>query len=168
MSFISITTGEITSGQPVSSTTQGKIKTNFDDHESRLESIESGSSVQYPAALMEVNGRYSILGSLDKILVSTTNMNVQITGVRLGILNAGSTGTTSARLQFKRGAGSWTNILSTPVTMPSSAGDYSLSTAATLDPTYTSLMAGDLIAVDLVSSQANASGFYLRIDFIRI
>jgi hypothetical protein len=169
MSFISITDGEIALGQPVSSTTQGKIKTAFDDHEARILSAESGSNIAYPACLMEVNGRYDVIGAQDRIVVTNANFNITIIGVRLIILKAGTSPTlsTSVGVSVKSGGGGWHSLLATPITVPGSAGDNFTSTAGTLDPTYVNLNADDWLAVDLIASQPEAEGFIVRVDYIK-
>jgi hypothetical protein len=165
MAFTALTTGEITSGQPVSSTTQGKIKTNFDDHETRIGSIESGSSVAYPPLIMRVNGSYR---TKTAILKTTCNFNLMVSGLRLIIDHAGTLGTTQVDVKFKRGAGAWTSILTTLPSVSYTSGDDAVSTNAVLNPTYSTLQGGDLIRLDVVSVQTSSMSFMVRIDYSKV
>jgi hypothetical protein len=165
MSFTAITTGEIVSGQPVSSTTQTKIKTNFDDHETRIGSIESGSSVAYPPLILRLGGSYMVKSN---VLKTTCNFNLLVNGCRLIIDHCGQLGTTQVDIKFKRGAGSWTSILTTQPSLAYTAGDDSVSTNAVLNPTYSTLQAGDLIRLDITAAQTDGMSFLVRLDYIKV
>lgn len=163
MSFTAITTGEITTGKPVSTITQNKIKDNFDDHESRIESLEAGSTGDPPIILRVNGGYYNATG----ILKTTTNLTLNLTGVRLLIDAAGSSGTTQIDILRKRGAGSYTTIFTTKPSVAFSAGSDALSTNGVLDAGMLDFIAGDILRLDIISSQVAAKGFLVRVDFNR-
>jgi len=167
MSFTAITSGEIESGKPVRSDTQTKIKDNFDDHESRLQSLEGGASTTYPPLILRVNGPYSLYGALTSILKTTTNFPITITGVRLLIDTAGSAGITEIDVKYKRGGGSWTSILTTLPSVSYTAGNDALSSNGVVDVSESELEAGDIIRLDTTSVQTGGVGFLVRIDYAR-
>jgi hypothetical protein len=169
MSYTAITTGEIASGEPVKADTQTKIKDNFEDHESRIQTIETGAGTTYPPMTFRINGPYGLYSSgspFTDITRTTTNFNITITGVRVLIDTAGSSGTTEVDVLFKRGAGSWTSILTTKPSAGYASGNNYASTNGVVNATYADLLAGDLIRLDITSVQAGAaSGFTVRIDY---
>lgn len=167
MSFTSITSGEIQSGKPVRSDTQTKIKDNFEDHESRLQSLEGGSATTYPPLIMRVNGFYGLYGATNALIKTTTNFPITITGVRVLIDQAGSSGTTEIDLKVKSGVGAFTSILLTKPSVNFSAGNDAISSNAVLDATKVDLLAGDIIQLDLTSVQTAGDGFLVRIDYNR-
>jgi hypothetical protein len=169
MSYSAITSGEIASGEPVKADTLTKVKDNFTDHESRIQTIETGVGTTYPPMTFTVNGPYGKYSTGTPFLgltYTTTNFNITITGVRLIILTAGSGGTTEVDVQFKRGAGTWTSILTTPPSAASTDGNNYTSTNGVVNATYADLLAGDLIRLDLSSVQTGAAeDFVVRIDY---
>lgn len=167
MSFTAITTGEIESGKPVRNDTQEKVRTNFNDHESRLQSLEGGSATTYPPMIFRVGGPYGYYPAADGILKTTTNFPITITGVRILIDTAGSSGTTEIDVKYKRGGGAWTSILTTKPSVSYSAGNDALSSNGVVNPAEADLQAGDIIRLDTTSVQTNGIGFLVRIDFNR-
>lgn len=165
MSYISINSNEINTGEPVSNTTQSKIKDNFDNLNNRVTSLEGGSSTVYPPLVLNVNGDYFSMAGAKGVLTTTLNFNLTVTGVRLLIDKAGSSGTTQIDIEYKRGAGSWTSILSTKPSLSYTDGDNAISTDGVLNPGEVDLEAGDKIRLNISSAQAHASGLMARIDF---
>jgi hypothetical protein len=166
MAYTPITSTEIAVGEPVRSDTQTKIADNFENHESRILGIETGAGTVYPPIILRVNGYYSTLGAYPRATTTTCNFNLTITGIRLLIDVAGSSGTTEVDVLYKRGGGSWTSVLTTKPSVVYSAGDNAISTNAVLNLGQVALQAGDLIRLDITSTQAGAAnGFSTRIDF---
>jgi len=166
MAFTAIDSAEIVSGKPVSTTTQGKIKDNFDDHESRLQVIESGTAVTYPPIIFRVNGPYYVGGAVNNVTETTINFPIRITGIRLIIDTAGSSGSTEVDVKFKRGAAAFTTLLTTKPLLSYTAGSNAISTNGVLDNTVTTLLAGDILRLDMTSVQTGGIGFLVRIDFV--
>jgi hypothetical protein len=165
MAFSSINTNEIATGEPVSNTTQTKIKDNFDNLDTRVTSLEGGGNTIYPPIILSVNGAYHSMNGAKGVLKTTCNFNLTVTGVRLLIDKAGSAGTTEINVEYKRGAGSWTSILTTNPSVAYTEGDDSISSNTVLDSGEVELEAGDLIRVNIVSAQSYAKTFQVRIDF---
>ena len=164
MAFTAITSGEITSGQPVATTTQTKIKDNFDDHETRLEAMESFNAAN-PPIIFRVNGQYPVATDVTK---TTSNFAFNIAGVRILVDQAGSSGTVQIDIKRKRGAGSFTSIFTVLPSVAYSAGNDALSTNAVLDSGVIDLVAGDILRLDITSAQVSGSGFLVRIDYNRV
>jgi hypothetical protein len=164
MSFSPVTTNEITTGEPVTNATQTKIKNNFDDHEARILAVETGSSAVYPPIIMRWGGEYTGR-TIQNLLRTTLNFNLTITGIRLLIDGCGTSGTTEVGLSWKRGVGSWTSICTTNPSVAFSAGDDSISSNTVLNASNVDLQAGDLLRLDVISTQVNGSGFLVRIDY---
>lgn len=167
MAFISISSGEIATGEPVSNTTQAKIQENFDNHETRILGLETSTSAVYPPIIFRINGHYPTLGVSTDVLRTTCNFNLTLTGARLLLDKAGTAGTTEVDLLYKRGAGAWTSVLTTKPSVSYTAGDNAISTNAVLDAGEVGLQAGDLIRLDITSTQTGdvTSGLILRIDY---
>lgn len=163
MPFTSITTTEIASGKPVAATTQTKIKDNFDNHESRIVTIESAGSA-FPPIIFRVNGGYCVKSALIK---TTANFSFNITGIRILVDTAGSAGTIEVDVQKKTGAGVFESVLTTLPTVLFSAGNDALSTNAILNPTKVGVVAGDILRLDITSAQTDGLGFLVRIDYNR-
>lgn len=167
MSFVTLTPEEIASGTPVRSDTHTKIKENFDDHESRLQSLEGGADTTYPPLILRVNGPYGYLTAKDDVLRTTTNFPITITGCRLLIDTAGTAGTTEIDVKYKRGGGAWTSIMTTKPSVSYTLGSNYTSTNGIVNPTQADLQAGDLIRLDITSIQTSGIGFTVRLDFNR-
>ncbi len=164
MSYDPITSTEIETGEPVTATTQGKIKDNFTDHEARILALEGGGTTVYAPIIMRVNGNYT--GCVyENILKTTLNFNLTVTGIRLLIDSCGTAGTTEVVLKWKRGGGAWTSLLSTNPSVVYSLGNDYLSTNSVLNSSNVNMQAGDILRLDMVSAQTGGRGFLVRIDF---
>jgi hypothetical protein len=167
MAYVPINASEIATGEPVSNTTQTKIKDDLTNHETRILSLEGGTNTIYPPIILRVNGTYN--GCVyENMLKTTLNFNIVITGIRLLIDTAGTSGTTEVNLKYKRGVGSWVNILTTNPSVLFSAGNDALSSNSVLNTSNVNLQAGDIIRLDMISAQNGARGFLVRIDFNKV
>lgn len=170
MAFTAITTTEIETGKPVAQTTQQKIKDNFDNLDSRITGLETGTNVDYPPLIMKVDGYYGSSTSIPitGILKTTMNFNIEITGARIYIDMAGSVGTTEIDLKYSRAGGAYTSIFTTLPSVSYLAGDDAVSSNAVLDPLNVNLEAGDLLRLDITSAQTDARSFFVRIDYGKV
>ena len=165
MAYVEITSGEITSGEPVTNGTQTKIKDNLIAHESRITSLEGGSAVVYAPIIFRVNGQYDTLGATSGVLKTVANFNLTITGVRIYIDTSGSSGTTEIDIKYSRSGGAYTSILTTKPSVAYSAGHDAVSSNAILDVSQVNLQTGDIIRLDTTSVQTAGRSFMVRIDF---
>ena len=165
MAFTALTTTELATGQPVSTVTQNKIRTNFDDHETRIEFLEAGNTTDFPCITMACLGNYYVYGTRAGVCQVAVNFSLNITGVRLYINGAGSSGTTSIDILKKSGAGAWTSVLTTQPSVAYSAGNDSISTNGVINAAQQLVLAGDRLRLDLTGSQYAGNSFYVRIDY---
>lgn len=167
MAFTTLNTSEIESGKPVASSMLSKVKDNFDDHETRISAIEASSADDYPPLILGVGGPYYVGGAVNGVLKTTVNFPITITGVRLLIDVAGSSGTTEVDVKFSRSGGAYTSILTTKPSVGYASGNDAISSNGVVNATYKDLIAGDIIRLDLTSVQTGGRGFVVRIDFVR-
>lgn len=153
MAYTALTTQEVATGEPTKTELFTKVKSNFSDHEVRISDLEATLSGLDPIVFGLI-GRYSDFGAQDNVLFYPVRFDMTLLAARLLILGAGVSGTTEIDVMFKRGAGSWTTIFTTRPSVAYSAGDLALSSNAVLG--VTSLLAGDLLRVDIKAVQALA------------
>lgn len=165
---------EIAVGEPVTSSTLTKIKENIDEASERLTSLEAGGEVIYPPIIMSVTGSYGEAGDFsvslhgEGILKTTCAFNMRITGARLIIDKAGTTGTTEVDVKVKPLSGIYNSLFSIKPSVAASEGDDAASTNAVINPVQEVISAGSIIRLDITSVQNRASGLMLRIDYIKV
>lgn len=167
MSFSTITTAEIATGKPNANSTWTKAKDNFDNHESRIVSLEGGSATTYPPIILRVNGYYGSIGAQTGLLKTVTNFALTITGVRIYIDTAGSSGSTTCDIKVSYAGGAYTSIFTTLPTVAFGAGNDGVSTNAVLDAARVDLAAGDIIRLDTTATQTGGKDFMVRIDYVK-
>lgn len=167
MAYVAVTTAEITTGEPTASTLLSKVKDNFSDHEVRLQDLEGGVTSSPPAIILRVNGYAMTSTTFTGIVKTAINFNLKITGVRLYIDQAGSSGTTQVDVLYKRAAGSFTSILTTKPSVAYTAGNDAVSTNAVINTSQDDLEAGDIIRLDIDSLQVGGINFFVRLDYER-
>lgn len=172
MAYNALTETEVTSGKPTSTTVFTKVKDNFDNHESRIQAVETGSSTVYPPIILRVNGDYTTYGGLTDILKTTLNFNLTLTGVRLIVENKGTASNTEIDLLYSRSGGSYTSVFNTkPKCNYQDGNDFTSATtgngsqAGVLNPGEVNLQAGDILRLDLSSAQTGGRNFLVRIDY---
>lgn len=167
MSFVAITSTEIATGKPVASSTQSQIKNNFDNHETRITSLESGSATAYPPIILRVNGLYDSLSANTGILKTTANFALTITGVRVIVDQAGSSGTLTCDIKKSHSGGSYTSVLSTLPSVGYASGNDATSTNGVVNSSTASVAAGDILRLDTTGVQTGGRNFMVRIDYTK-
>lgn len=163
MSFTALTSAEILAGQPTRQELFTKLKADLDDHEDRMTALEAGVNSFRPIEF-DLIGFYSSFGSIQTaVLYDRLNFDITILAARLICWTAGSSGTTEVDVLYKRGSGAWTSIFSTRPSLASSAGDAAISTNQVL--AVTSLLAGDLMRVDIKSVQVQGQNAQIAIEY---
>lgn len=161
MAFTALTNSEIESGDPVSQDLWNKVQDNFDDHETRILSLEGGSSTAY---MPLVWGAQSIYIPRDDIGIYRLPFGITVLAVRLLVITAGSGGSTQIDIKKKTGAGSWASIFSTLPSVSSASGNYAISTNAIISTT--SLSAADLLRCDITTIQdGEPSGIQVYLEY---
>lgn len=160
MSYATITPEEIQVGEPTAKPLFDKIKGDLDDHESRLGATEVAATTRPPIEF----GVFGVLQSpltYDGILITRIDINLTITAVRLLVKLAGSSGTVSVDVEYKRGVGAWTSILTGNVSVAQAAGDYAIASGVLA---VTDLEAGDLIRLNVDSVQVDMEDFSVFLE----
>jgi hypothetical protein len=161
MAFSTITTAQISTGEPTAQELFGKVKDNFDDHETRLGTLEGSLNSYLPIRFSVTN--YESFTPATEVDIERIPFNITLLGARLLVVDAGSSGTLEVDVEYKRGGGAWTTIFSTNPSVAFSAGDYALSSNAALS--VSSLELGDLIRLNIDTPQVGNNQFILLIEF---
>ncbi len=163
MSFITITLAQIAAGEPTAQELFTKTKDNFDDHESRLNVVESAINTFPPIRF----GVTNYIANLPATQVDIERIPYAITVLsgRILVFDAGSSGTLSIDLEYKRNSDPWTTIFSTLPSVAYTAGDYAMSTDGVIS--VPSLLLGDLVRLNINSGQAGNKAFAVLLDYER-
>lgn len=160
MAFTTITAEEIEVGEPTAKQLFEKIKDNLDDHESRIGAAETGLTARPPISF----GVFGVLQNTfakDEMLIERVPVALTLTAARLFIKTAGTSGTTTIDVEYKRGAGAWTSILTSVISSPYTDGDYFTATGTLAE---TSLLPGDLLRLNVDSVQVDMEDFVVYIE----
>jgi len=148
MAYSTFPSTTIESGKPGTTDLWTKTSDNFVNHESRITSLEGGSSVTYWPLEFHVAGFYGVQDELD---FKRVPFDITLLAGRLLIKNAGSGSSTTIDMEYKRGAGAWTTIFTTKPSVTSASGDYAVSTNGVLG--VTALQSGDLLRLNIDTKQ---------------
>ena len=162
MAFTTITADQVAPGQPVTTDLFDTVRLNFDDHESRLTTIEASANVYrpYEFAFIGVPNADNIQ---DGILHDRVFFDQTVLGVKLYIIDDGTAGTLTVDVEKKTGVGAWTSLLNAPIAVASGGGDLSI-TSGTLSAS-TSLLAGDLLRLNIDTVMTNMKDFTVFLEF---
>lgn len=157
MAFTSLTSAEISAGEPTKQELFTKTKDNFDDHESRITSLETVTVLVSPI-VFDVRGE-----GFDKDAVTYHRIEnaVTATGFVLFMKEAGTAGTVEVDVQKKRGAGSFASILSSTVSVAFGSGDFATAAGGLAD---TDFQVGDILRLDVKGIQTDSTGFEVIIS----
>lgn len=162
MAYTAITSTEIQASKAIKQELWQKVKDNFDNHETRIGTLEASLSNFRPIEFVLV-GYLGDIGAKTDIMIDRVNFNITLNAARLIQQTAGSSGTTEVDVLYKRGAGAFTSIFSTKPSLTSAAGNLAVSTNAVLSTT--ALLAADFLRFDLTSVQVGAQGIVLQLEF---
>lgn len=164
MSFLTIDPNKIKVGDPITKEIFDLIRTNFDDHESRLNAFEAGA-VKIPVFDFEIVNNTMYPPSMTGIAYYTARQAFTITDCFIQIFEKGTlTGTIQIDIKKSAGAnlsdGSFTSIFSTkPSVAFASASDYARSTNQILNAGQ-AIAIGEVLRLDL--SAIPTTGFIDR------
>lgn len=162
MAFSAITTAQIAVGEPTAKDLFQKSKDNFDDHESRITTLEL-SAQSFRPITFEFVGQ-SLIG--DNQLVERINFGMTILSARIFLIDSGSSGTLTIDIEKStNGGGSWASIFSTLPSIASGAGDYSLSTNQVFSISPTEFDAGDLMRTNVDSIVTGSNLWQAIVEF---
>ena len=165
MSFTTIPTADIAVGKPTKQELFQTVKDDLDDHETRIISLEAGSSNLDPIIFYMI-GKYAQLATPKTgLLYYRVPYALTLTGAVLMIYEDGTSGTLEVDVQKKTGGGAFATIFSTKPSVASTGGDFSTSSNAVLSTT--AIAANDILRLDLTSKMSgpDLDGFELRLSF---
>lgn len=153
MAFTAINSNNIESGDPVTKNLWDKTKDNFDDHESRINDLESSSDNNGPKLVFDVIGQG---GVLDGAAYELIRENLTITSVLLFVKEAGTSGSVEVDIEYKRGASAFTSILTGTISSAFGSGDFDTVSGSLA---VTDLNTNDILRLNINAIQTDASGF---------
>ncbi len=160
MSYSALTAAEIAVGEPTSAPLFQKILDNFADHETRLGAIDVGATY-LPPIEFGVFGVLQTPFAYDGLIQTLTDINITVTACRVNVKTAGGSGTLTIDVEYKRGGGAWTSILTAPVSVVYTEGNNSL-TSGTLAVTSFNALDRFRLNVDSVQSAMEDFSVYLE------
>lgn len=161
MAFITLTSADLVAGEPTKQEIFTGIKSNEDDLDSRLTAVE-GSTNLYRPIEFSVLGLYGDNIVKDGLMYDIVRFDITVLNVLLFIHDAGTSGSTTIDVEYKRGAGSFTSILSSPLSVASGSGDYAVGAGVL---STTSLLTNDILRLNVDAVQALGQGFSVLIEF---
>lgn len=161
MAFTAITSAQIGVGEPTAKELFQKVKDNFDDHESRLSAAETATNIFQPYSF-EVLGTTGQSLVMDGLMHVRVPFNITLLGARLLILTAGSAGTTTIDLEYKRGVAAFASILSAPISATSASGSFYLASGSLA---VSSLLAGDIVRLNVDAVQTQGKDFIVLLEY---
>lgn len=161
MAFVTINSADIVAGEPTKQELFSTIKDDLDDLDARLTVTESTTNLYRPIQF-DVVGSYGAEIVKDGLMFDLVRFDITILNVILFIHDAGASGSTTIDVEYKRGGGSFTSVLTSPLSVAFGSGDYATGTG-TLGTT--SLLTGDILRLNVDAIQASAAGFSVLIEF---
>jgi hypothetical protein len=163
MSYSALTSGEITSGEPVTNPLWEKVKANFIDHESRIQTLETYVAAAQIIKFTVQNGT-AITPPATGVMYERLFRALTLTGCRVFVVDAGASGTVDIDVQKSAaGGGAFSSIFSTRPTVAFGAGNYALSSNAVLSTT--ALVAGDILRLDIQTVQTGNTEFHVYLTY---
>ena len=155
-----------TNGQTIDETWFNILKTEIEALQASRLLLVTGLSIPF-----EVMGNYSKQLSLDAVMYYLVTQDITITAATLKLVTAGSSGSLDVDIKRKRGGGSWVSLFTTRPIVPYTAGNFATSdtgtgaTAAVVDSVTETVLAGDLLRLDILSVQTNGIGFNVSLEY---
>ena len=163
MSFVVINSSEIEAGDPVTQELFAKVKDSFDNHETRIQTVEAATLSAFPIKF-EVISAYASPATTG-IIYERIFHNITLTSGKIFVVDAGVSGTTEIDIKYKRGVGAFTSIFSVVPSVAFGLGDNYLSTNGVLSTAE--ILSGDILRLDITTGQefSTTTHFYLTFNF---
>lgn len=151
MAYDAILDAEIAVGKPTKKELWDKTQGNLDDHETRINSVETGAAVVniFQEIFAGLNNLDAEVGNTDNVAAFRVNQSLTITEARITLITSSASGTCTVDVQ-KGAIGSTSSIFSAK---PSFTGT-SAGTTATGSISDNSLSPGDYLVVNFDSIQS--------------
>jgi hypothetical protein len=160
MAYSALTDAETNAGEPGTQSLFKKIKDDLIDHESRIVTAEGANAQLFPIEF-EVNGEINDSAIVNGLLHYRVSAALTVLAVRALVVTAGSAGTLSVDVEYKRGGGAWTSLLSAPITIAFGSGNFATASGVL---SVTGLLAGDLLRLDVTSIQTGMKSFAVYVE----
>lgn len=153
-------------GQTIDETWFNILKTEIEALQASRDLIKDGTSIDW-----ELFGAYARYGAKNGVLYHRVNEDITVVAAVAYVSTAGSAGSSELDIKRKRGAGAWESIFTSRPVIPYTAGNNSDSatgtgaTAAVIDSTKETLLAGDILRMDLLAVQTNAADILLSLEY---
>jgi len=161
VAFITLSAADLVAGEPTKQEIFTQIKDNEDNLDSRLTVVE-GSTNLYRPIQFDVLGLYGDGIVQDGLMFDLVRFDITVTNVLLFIHDAGTAGSTTIDVEYKRGVGAFTSILSSPLSVAFGTGDYAIGTETL---STTALLTGDILRLNVDAVQTLGQGFSVLIEF---
>lgn len=162
MAFTALDSADLAAGKPVKQELTTLIKTNFDDHESRLSAVESGTGLTAQPFVFALLGAHWLPGAAQTaVAVIRAPYALTLTDVKLFIGQVGSAGTLQIDIQKKSGGGAYATVFSTKPSSVYTDGALYTSTNAVLS--VTSVANGDFLRLDLTTVMTGCQEAYVYV-----
>jgi hypothetical protein len=160
MAYNALTDAETNAGRVVAQSLMKKIKDDLADHESRVASTE-GAIAQLMPIEFNVYGILNAPSAETEIMIYRVSAAIQVLAVRAIVKTAGTSGTLSIDVEYKRGGGAWTSLMSGPISIGFGSGDLATSSGVL---SFTDLLAGDVLRLNINSVQDGMTDFSVYIE----
>jgi hypothetical protein len=160
MSFASIQSAVVAAGKAIKQELMDLIRTDLDDHESRLITAEAAIG-RLPPISFDVTGLLTPPMAVTGALTYRFDNNTRVLAARLLVVTAGSTGTVEVDVEYKRGVGAWTSILNSPISAVYTSGDYFTTSGSLATQDF---LAGDLLRLNINSVQTDVEDFSVYLE----
>lgn len=163
MAFVTIPSSDLDVGDPVKKDIMDKVKDNFDDHETRINTIEGGfNKVSVFNGKVANAGLYVSASTLEGLDVYTAAQAFTLTSAIVTVDVAGTSGTLEIDIQKSTDDGaSWATVFSTKPSVAFGSGDNTPSSNAVFSTT--SIATGDLLRLDISSFQSPQRAFWVYV-----
>lgn len=144
------------------------IKTNLEDHDTRLIALETlVRQIQFKIEDFYYDFATSSTLPITNVMNFKLLEDITIIDCQLWVDINGSAGTNEVDIQFKRGAGAWTSILTTKPSVGFGSGSNFTSANGVLNNAFNDLLADDLLRLDVTNLQTDGFGFAALLDYQR-
>jgi len=158
MAFTVITEASVDPGEPVTTDFGDDTRLNFDDHESRIVTLEGSITATRPIEF-NIQGEGVVADDIDFHRETTA---ITLTGIRiLTLADGGDSGSFTFDVEKSAaGGGAFSSILSGTVTASTTAFAVVSGTLTT-----TTIISGDILKLNVDAIRAGASGYVIQIEF---
>jgi len=163
MAFVTLDSNNLEVGDPVTTDILTQIKSNSDDHETRVALLEGGASkVQIVNELVLNAGQYVSTTTFQGLVYWKADRAFTLTQAKVAIFTSGSSGTLEIdMLKSSTIGGVYTTVFSTKPSLAFGAGNNIESSNAVFSTT--AISQGDYLRIDITSFQAPQNKFLIQI-----